>query len=270
MQKLQTRSTYNQAFYDETLITSLRSAAQIVPLVLELIPVDSVVDFGCGTGSFLSLFKRHGAKTVLGLDASAVDTRVLQIDSSEIRRYDLTQPINLDRRFDLSMSLEVAEHLPEWAADQFVRSLASASSLVLFSAAVPFQGGTNHINEQWPEYWEKKFRDCGYVAVDCLRERIWQNDEVAYWYAQNILMFVKADELHNYPRLLPYAEKTNPAYLSRIHPKMYLKSRESLANPLYMLMRWGWNMMPRALRVAMIKNFGQNFWHQVNTKYHRH
>lgn len=65
---------------------------------------------------------------------------------------DLTQPLSLGRKFDLCVSMEVAEHLPPSRADSFVADLVGLAPVVLFSAAVPEQGGTNHLNEQWPDY----------------------------------------------------------------------------------------------------------------------
>jgi 2-polyprenyl-3-methyl-5-hydroxy-6-metoxy-1,4-benzoquinol methylase len=65
----------------------------------------------------------------------------------------LIQPLDLEKEFDLVVSLEVAEHLPASAADQFVNTLVKHGKKILFSAAIPGQGGQDHLNEQWPDYW---------------------------------------------------------------------------------------------------------------------
>ena len=114
---------------------------------------------------------------------------------------DSAQPLRLDRRFDLVVTLEVAEHLPKTDASTFVQSLTELGPVVLFSAAIPFQGGENHLNEQWPDYWAHLFHNRGYRAVDCLRKKTWHNDKVEPWYAQNILLFVHPDEIASSPRL---------------------------------------------------------------------
>src|ERR1700693_297551 len=106
----QTAKPYSKAFYDETLITALRSARQIVPLVLELIPVTSVVDVGCGPAAWLSIFKTSGIPVVLGIDSTAVDQSTLQINVDEFLKHDLTKPLFLEKKFDLAISLEVSEH----------------------------------------------------------------------------------------------------------------------------------------------------------------
>lgn len=234
---------------------------------MDLISPQSVTDLGCGTGSWLSVFKQNGVKRVLGIDFSKIDTATLQIDRKEFLKSDLTKDIPVHTEFDLACSLEVAEHLPASAAETFVDSLTKLAPVVLFSAAVPFQGGTHHINEQWPEYWEKLFRNRGFRAVDCIRQRVWINENVAYWYAQNLLLFVSADVLDRYPKLEPYLADTNPEFLSRIHPKMYLKTRQELSNPKYIVMRKIWNSLPRSIRVRLAKHFAYNFWKQVGAAY---
>ncbi len=236
-------------------------------MVMQLVSPRSVVDLGCGTGSWLSIFKQNDVERVLGLDGSAVSAQVLQIEPSEFLQADLTKSIPTNEQFDLACSLEVAEHLPESAAETFVQSLVKLAPVVLFSAAVPFQGGTHHVNEQWPEYWEKLFRKHDFRVIDCLRQRIWSNENVAYWYAQNLLLFVRADYLRQFPELQPYLADTNPEFLSRIHPKMYLKTRQALSNPRYIVMHTVWNLLPRWIRVRLIKHLAYNFWKQVSAAY---
>lgn len=79
---------------------------------------------------------------------------------------DLNKAFEADRRFDLAISMEVAEHLAPEISANFVRSLTRLSDIVLFSAAVPGRGGTNHINEQWPSYWSNLFRNENFEVVD--------------------------------------------------------------------------------------------------------
>ncbi|MEP6815541.1 MAG: hypothetical protein ABI873_08335 [Marmoricola sp.] len=123
--------------------------------------------------------------------SSWVDAAQLRIRRENFQVADLTRPVRLPKRFELAVSLEVAEHLPESAAADFVESLVLASDLVLFSAGVPSQGGCNHLNEQWPEFWIDLFRKHGYSAHDCLRKKIWTNPSVSPWYAQNVFLFAR-------------------------------------------------------------------------------
>ena len=98
----------------------------------------------------------------------------------------------LGRTFDLVQTLEVAEHLDEASADTFVDSLARHGDTILFSAAIPGQGGTHHVNEQWPSYWAEKFARAGYTAYDVIRPRIWADPQVQVWYRQNMLLFARS------------------------------------------------------------------------------
>lgn len=209
---------YTSDFYRKQAADSRRSAEIIVPLVVDLIRPNSVVDVGCGVGAWLSVFMDHGIGDVLGVDGAWVDKAELRIPERRFTSFDLEKPLRLGRQFDLAMSVEVAEHLPAECAEIFVASLTRLAPVVLFSAAIPFQGGTHHLNEQWPEYWAGYFRERGYAAVDCLRKKIWRNDNVDWWYAQNILIFARRDYLDTRPILKP--EHEAPSAL--VHPKKYL------------------------------------------------
>jgi hypothetical protein len=106
---------------------------------------------------------------------------------------DLSQPFQLAEFFDLAICLEVAEHLPKQSAPGFIQSLARLAPVILFSAALPLQGGTHHVNEQWPAYWQDLFEKHGYRMLDLIRKEIWSKPEVQFWYRQNILLFVRED-----------------------------------------------------------------------------
>ncbi len=214
---------YDKGFYEYQGDGSRVSAREVVPFILELVQPASVVDVGCGLGTWLSVFKEHGIERILGVDGEYVDKTLLQIPLPRFSSRDLKQPLALDEKFDLAVSLEVAEHLPKECSGIFVDSLTRLAPIVLFSAAIPFQGGTHHINEQWPDYWVALFREKGYEAVDCIRKRFWQNDNVEWWYAQNALLFVRRDYLETRAALKKEFEQTNAAQLSLVHPGNYLK-----------------------------------------------
>src|SRR5262249_48124778 len=155
---------------------SRASAEVVVPLVLRLLgPPDSVVDVGCGLGSWLAVFQAHGVRDVLGIDGDWADRSKLLIGPQQVRAGDRRSPLRLGRRCGLALSLEVAQHLPAACAEAHVGALTGLAPAVLFSAAVPYQGGVGHVNEQWPAYWARLFAARGYAAVDCLRRLIWDN-----------------------------------------------------------------------------------------------
>jgi SAM-dependent methyltransferase len=120
--------------------------------------VRSVVDFGCGSGVWLAAWQRLVVDDVIGVDGEQARSS-LKISAERFLAADLRKPIRLGRRFDLAQSLEVAEHLPPQSASVFVETLTTHAPLILFSAAVPGQGGEHHVNEQPPEYWRAGIRN---------------------------------------------------------------------------------------------------------------
>jgi SAM-dependent methyltransferase len=184
---------YDTEFYDDIDAMSVESAAVIVPWLVGALAPRSVLDVGCGRGAWLAQFSRDGVSEVVGLDGDYVDPAGLHIQSSEFVAADLLEPPELDRSFDLVVSLEVAEHLPASVAASFVRYLAEAAPVVLFSAAIPGQGGVHHVNEQWPEYWARHFDSVGYHPIDAVRPKFWDDERVAFYFAQNTVVYARAD-----------------------------------------------------------------------------
>lgn len=202
--------------------TGVASSDVIVPMVIGLVHPTSVVDIGCGTGAWLSGFKDRGVASVRGVDGTQFDRKTLLIAPDEFIAHDLVMPLAIGRRFDLVISLEVAEHLPPARAATFVAELCGFGDVILFSAAIPCQGGKNHIHEQWPDYWAALFKTHGYIPVDCLRERIWSDPSVLWWYAQNLMFFVRETSLDRYPALKSL-RKPGDKVPRLIHPDLWDK-----------------------------------------------
>jgi hypothetical protein len=176
----------------------------------------------------LSVFEEHGVEDVWGVDGGWVNKKRLEIAEERFVPFNLEQPFHMDRRFDLVVSLEVAEHLPEECANTFVESLTRLGPVVLFSAAIPHQDGANHINCQWPEYWAERFDEKDYVVIDCLRRKIWRNENVAKWYRQNILMFAAREHLEEHPSLSEAYTLHGTSQLSVVLPEKYLEKVKQL------------------------------------------
>ncbi len=210
---------YTKKFFENQQQGSINSAKVVVPLVIDLVAPKTVVDVGCGTGTWLSQFIANGVQDVVGVDGDWVKVDMLQIPKEKFVSKNLTWSLDINRSFDLAMSLEVAEHLDAQYADVFVRSLVKLAPVVLFSAAIPHQGGTHHVNEQWPDYWVKRFADNGYEVIDPLRRKLWSNTQVSSWYAQNILFFVDKTKVSNYPALEAARAYTFVDQLSLVHPR---------------------------------------------------
>lgn len=172
-------------------IHNYKAPSQVLPLVFEILKPKSILDIGCGIGTWLKVAKDHGVSDVLGIDGDYVDKSQLKIDTAEFVEKDLEKPFDLGRKFDLAICLEVAEHLKESSAANFVASLTKHADVILFSAALPGQGGQRHINEQWPDYWSNLFSKSGFSMTDPIRGRIWNNEAVDWWYRQNIFLVIR-------------------------------------------------------------------------------
>jgi hypothetical protein len=209
---------YDADFFSKLEIGSFEAAKVIMPLVLDITPFKSIVDIGCGVGTWLCAANSLGIVDFDGYDGDYVDRGRLYIDVARFHAVDLAEGFSLDRRYDVALSLEVAEHLPSFKADEFIEKLTDAAPIVIFSAAIPGQGGTNHINERWQDEWRKSFAKRDYYAIDYLRPLIRGNSSVPWWYQQNIMIYC-----HPSASLAGNAAQAVPARVSLnlVHPDLY-------------------------------------------------
>lgn len=210
------RARYDKAFYDEFTNSSRRSAEIVLGKLFEQHRPSSVVDVGCGVGAWLSIAQELGAQ-VRGFDGPWVDDSQLLIAPSDFTR------INFESRewpdlgqADLAMSLEVAEHLSEEQGRLLVRKLCTCAPAILFSAAVPMQGGEGHQNEQWQSWWANLFREQKYTASVTLRNAIWADEAVNFWYRQNCVFYFDPQRL---PHLAQLTDAKEP--MDVIHPRLF-------------------------------------------------
>ena len=212
---------YDDAFYADLDDDVRASAEVIVPVLVDRLRPGSVLDVGCGRGTWLRVFADAGVTDFFGVDGPHIAPSQLEIAPDHFRAHDLDEPLDLGRRFDLVTCLEVGEHLEPTAAPTLVASLVAHAPAVLFSAAIPAQGGAGHVNEQWPSYWARLFADRGYRAVDLVRPLVWEDDRVAFWYAQNSVLYLD--------RSLPDPDRSVSvaAPMDLVHPRLYLRKRKA-------------------------------------------
>jgi SAM-dependent methyltransferase len=225
----------------------------VIPLINKLVQPNSVLDVGCGVGTWLAEWERQGVTDIVGLDGDYVDRTALQIDPGKFTPTDLAKNFSLRRTFDLVECLEVAEHLHESCADKFIECLTTHGDIVLFSAAIPGQGGTHHVNEQWPSYWAERFFRAGFRLYDVIRPLIWTDSSVEWWYRQNVLIFSKSR-----------AFGTTDTPLDLVHPEVWLERTRQppSAHVLRAIMpRWirqprkAWQEMVRTSKNRISHNF---------------
>lgn len=216
---------YSGSYYSERHQRTLPAARAVTAFVRERLPmpVNSVLDLGCGVGTWLSVWREAGAR-VHGFDGDWVPAEHLQIPADALVRCNLAEGITFAQRVDLAMSLECAEHLPEAAAAGFVDTLCNAADFVLFAAAIPGQTGEGHINEQWPAWWARLFAARGFQCLDWIRPAFWDDGRLDWWYRQNLMLYVRNQRVAELRPPPPRQDGMPPAL---VHPgclAMYLGS----------------------------------------------
>jgi SAM-dependent methyltransferase len=212
---------YSSDYYKILGQESRRTAEIVVPMITELLYPASVVDVGCGTGAWLARFRECGIDDVVGLDGDWIPRDQLEIRADQFKATDLNRPFGLPRTFDVALCLEVAEHLPAPSARNFIGGLVALAPVVLFSAAIPYQGGQNHVNEQWPDYWKALFSERDYVAIDYFRSRLWDIPAVQPYVAQNLWLYVSATTLAHHERLQLETGKLMTFPTRAVHPGVF-------------------------------------------------
>lgn len=208
---------YDQGFYDLIRDGTRRSARVVVPLICDAIGgvPETMVDVGCGEGWWALEFAKMGSR-VVGMDGAYVEGSPL---TERFVAADLDQTLpKLSYPCDLALSLEVAEHLIPARSDSFVGDLCWYAPIVVFSAAVPGQGGVGHINERYMAEWAEMFNKRGYAVSGALRWTIWDDDRIEPWYRQNLMVAVREPRHLTTPMPRLFGRDVASAPISAIHP----------------------------------------------------
>ncbi len=203
---------------------------QIVPIILKYFKIKNIIDIWWWIWAFTKLFLDNWIDAIC-VDWPRVNKNNLYIDEKYFVEKDLEQYNDFCKKYDLALSLEVAEHLSLAAAKNFVKTLCSCSDYIIFSAAIPHQWWQNHINEQPPEYRESLFKNEQYEIVDCFRVLIWDNKKIPWRYKNNIFLYHK--KWTDIPNGL--SDKW-PLYT--VHPDAYNDIKWLLFSPLKTLRFW--------------------------------
>jgi len=218
---------YDSRFMDYTAGSSRYSAHTIVAKIRQALPVASLLDIGCARGTWLDEWQKAGTADVFGVDGNYIKPDQLVIPAERFRAADLSQPIELERTFDLVQSLEVAEHVAATSANTFVQNLVRhASGAILFSAAPPGQGGEFHVNEQPYDYWREKFRQHGYEAYDWVRPQIASDKAISFWYRFNVILYLTAERAAGVTQDISSTKVSVTVPLADISP-LWFKARKA-------------------------------------------
>lgn len=217
---------YDEEFYNLIIKYNYPSAQTVVPLVAELVKPKSIIDFGCGVGCWLKAFDEYcKLKRMMGLEGDWLVKEKLMVSEKNIRYVDFMNDweISSEELYDLAICLEVAEHLNEERGNLLLDNMTKVSNIILFSAAIPQQGGSGHVNERWQSYWIQKFQDRKYVCADIIRPNIWGNSKVLAHYRQNMFLFVRKEYIEKIPVLQEYIGY--PMLMDVVHPDIYSQQR---------------------------------------------
>jgi SAM-dependent methyltransferase len=220
---------YGSRFYGGQRHSSYQAAEAMLPVVLDRLHPTSVVDVGCGVGTWLGAALHLGIPRAVGVDGPWVERDKLQNPAIEFVTHNLEATLPLAERFDLAMSLEVAEHLTPGRAESFVRELCGLSDCVLFGAAIPGQGGINHIHERWQEFWQEIFARNGYRCLDIVRPTFWDRAELPVHYRQNTFLYIRESRDDLLALFADQGDSTStPWPTNLVHPEVFLSAREEL------------------------------------------
>jgi SAM-dependent methyltransferase len=199
--------------------TNAHSARTILEIAAQYFSAKSMLDVGCGLGTWLAVAQQMGIE-VAGVEGPWCEIDKLEVDRGLVKITDLEKPIELGRRFDFAVCLEVGEHLSPNAAPHLVDSLVRHSDLILFSAAIPFQGGHHHVNEKFLNYWLDLFAQQGFIGVDIFRAQLWTDSSIHWWLRQNLVLIGRESVIHADPKL--HAESLVKRPMDIVHPDVYL------------------------------------------------
>lgn len=181
-----------EKFYTDTRKGKIKSIKVATSLIIEHFKPQDVIDIGCGEGLFLNELYKHGV-SVVGCDISEAALAVSPKDFL-IFQADATKPIRLNRKFDLCICIEIAEHIPTKYSKKLVKNLTHASDTIFFTAAPPGQGGVGHINEQPLKFWQKLFAEEGFTLQEELTSKLCsslKSQKVIFWLYKNLVIFKK-------------------------------------------------------------------------------
>ncbi len=188
---------YDNEFFKENKLEGLKMAGWFIPALQKVVGFHSLADIGCGTGHYLKYCLENGITDVFGLEGSPHAFESLAVDKKFVVMHDLRKPYAFNRKWNVAISIEVAEHVDRLYTNNYIKILTDASDTVVLTAAQPGQGGTAHVNEQKPEWWKKQFARVNFTLDEArtkaLKSEIHQAEIsgkfVTIWFEPNVLVF---------------------------------------------------------------------------------
>jgi SAM-dependent methyltransferase len=247
---------YPKQFYEVRDEGSAASARVVLGLLYKFYRPQSVIDVGCGRGTWLAAAESLGSTTLRGVDGTWAQQSGLASKNIEFECVDFERGFGTGGAYDLCISVEVAEHISAPRSREFVEALCSRSDIVLFSAAIPNQGGTNHINEQWQSYWIRAFAECNYDCFDVFRRAVWEDALVDWWYRQNVFLFIRRNSPKLNASMISELEATQIPDV--VHPENYQSKIASFRKSIeYPSLRFCLQMLQRYIAIKLFRLLGK-------------
>lgn len=237
---------YDATFFAHQRHGSRATAEVVLPWLLAWTGARTLVDVGCGAGTWVAVAHRLGIEAGIGIDGAHVPVTVREVGRSAFLVADLAAPLRLAASFDVALCLEVAEHLPPTRADGLVADLVALAPVVLFSAAAPGQGGIGHVHEAWPEAWARRFAAHRFRWFDPVRPRLWARPDLPWWYAQNTLLYAHEEHVAGLAAAARVGPEASAWPLPLVHPAAQHRLERRVA-PTW---RNAWRAVRRAVRGA--------------------
>ena len=176
-----------QINYEQIIKEEKPFADRLALFIRDIIRPNIVLDIGCGPGIY-----------VHSMNDLAIQSFGIDIDDRVLGKKNLFKQNILDTYFiaDTCICLEVFEHIDSEYNDDLVEKVSKMfQDTLIFSAAVPGQGGVGHINCQTKEYWSDKFlltERChrNYLMEDLLKHYCQQGRYMG-WFYNNVMIFSK-------------------------------------------------------------------------------
>lgn len=214
---------YDKKYFKKHETGSYDSAIIILKYIQSFFQFTSIIDYGCGIGTWCKAANDLGVDDILGIDQHIYENDYMLISEKNYKQFDLRTPFEQEQEFDMAISVEVAEHIDIEYSKIFVDNICHHNKTIIFSAALPGQGGRGHINEQPCSYWINLFRQNNYEVIDCIRPYCWDNENVEVWYKNNCMLFIEKnlyqDLVVQVPKHFFPTDIIHPQMLTRILKK---------------------------------------------------
>jgi SAM-dependent methyltransferase len=238
---------YQTDYFDEGIFSTDYGA--LAGAIFSAYKPKKIIEFGCGPGHLTRALAKLGA-SVVALDAFSSpdfgDYPNVKFDKIDLNDSALLSRFLTGKQFDMAICTEVAEHLQPSSSEHLIRCLTGCAPVVIFSAAIPHQGGHGHINCADRGFWHGLFVKYDFKVVDSLRKKLRGNESLAIWYKLNVLDYISTQrdviteedviknliDSESYSSSLFYKigdeNAMNQAYLKYPFVKQYFKIRQFL------------------------------------------